>query len=163
MRQGSSRDPFHTVGSFASAVLFAAGAAAMIGCFMTWVVFRIPDQGSNQVAGQRASAGISGLHVTPDSTIVLVAGVLVLVVAGTLAWRRRGAGLALLASIVIGAVGIADYRGVERVLSVAEETGKTIGRAEPGAGVVLVAAAGIVGLFASIAGVAATPRSMERA
>jgi hypothetical protein len=60
----------------------------------------------------------------------------------------------MLASIVIGAIGVSDYRSIGEVTAEID----LIGIPHPAIGLTLVVAAAILGLLASIAGVAATPR-----
>ncbi|MDQ3620109.1 MAG: hypothetical protein M3391_08280, partial [Actinomycetota bacterium] len=60
-------------------------------------------------------------------------------------------------SVVIGAIAFADYRGVTELAREMDVSGEV----DPGLGLALVAGAGIIGLVASAAGIAATPAERD--
>jgi LPXTG-motif cell wall-anchored protein len=94
-----------------------------------------------------------------------VGGGAILVLAAALLYVRRRAvwGWAgLLGSILIGSVGIADYRGIGDLSSSISHRMDIVGQAAPALGLTLVVAAAIVGVVASVAGIAASPRAEVR-
>jgi hypothetical protein len=147
----------------AASALVVMGALAIVGCFLKWVTFSLDEPGGTTTS-QSPTAPIAGTKVS-DWKVVLVAGALVVVCAFLLAIRKRSlyAWICFLASIVIGAIAVADYRGLgdptsgflrglERALHTTVQ-----GKAQPGIGLTLVAIAGVGGLIASVVGIAATP------
>jgi hypothetical protein len=153
MSRPVARDFFDKARERVSAALFLAGAVAIVGSLLDWVVFKLD---SSALPNQAASLPISGLDVGNDGAVALGGGIFLIVCAFLLVLRGRAfyAGLSLVASIVIGAIAISDYRGVADLAPAVR-----IGEARPGLGLALVAAASVLGLIASIAGIAATPRS----
>ena len=144
--------------SIAASVLFAAGVAAIIGSFLDWVVMTPPS-----ILQERLLPGLepfNGLE-TDDGWIILVtAGVLMLsAVLLFLTKKSLWGWLGFFASMVMGAVSIADYRGID-TLAFDEE--RRIGlAADPGFGLTLVVEAALIGVASSVAGVAASPRPDE--
>jgi hypothetical protein len=147
----------------AASALVVMGVLAIVGCFLKWVTFSLDEPGGTTTS-QSPTAPIAGTKVS-DWKVVLVAGALVVVCAFLLAIRKRSlyAWICFLASIVIGAIAGADYRGLgdptsgflrglERALHATVQ-----GKAQPGIGLTLVAIAGVGGLIASVVGIAATP------
>lgn len=100
-----------------------------------------------------------------DWRVVFVAGILVIVCAILLMIRKRSlyAWICFLASMVIGAIAIADYRGLSDPTSgflrgLEHALNTTIqGSAHPAIGLTLVAISGVGGLIASVVGIAASP------
>jgi hypothetical protein len=152
MADSPAREFFDKARGWVSAGLFFAGALAIVGSLMDWVTFTVTEQA---LPGARPSDPRSGLDVG-DGRVVIGAGVVLIVAAFLLVLRRRAAyaGLAMLASIVIGAIGVSDYRGIN---DLAAGIG-FVGIPHAGLGLTLVVVASILGLIAAIAGVAATPR-----
>lgn len=134
-------------------ILVVAGLAAIAGTFLDWVTIeppaRVPDAQAHRLA---AFTGIE----TSDGRLILLAAIVVLGSAIALSIRKRStfAWLAFIASIVIGAIAIADYRGIDTLFY---DEMQRIGRPLPALGLKLVAAAGILGLIGAVAGIAATP------
>jgi hypothetical protein len=153
MSRPVARDFFDKARARVSAGLFIAGAVAIVGSLLDWVVFKLDP---SALPNQDASLPISGLDVGGDGAVALGAGIALIVCAFLLVLRRRAlySGLALLASVVIGAIGISDYRGVADLAP-----NVRVGEARPGIGLTLVVFAAILGLIASVAGIAATPRT----
>jgi hypothetical protein len=153
MADSPAREFFDRAREWVSGGLFLAGALAIVGSLLDWVTFTVTDQA---VPGVRPSDPLSGLDVG-DGGVVIAAAVIVILSAFLLVLRQRAghAGIAMLASIVIGAIGVSDYRDIGEVSAEVE----LIGVPHVGIGLTLVVAASILGLLASIAGVAATPRS----
>lgn len=157
-------DPFIKVRIAAGALLLIAGAAAITGSMLEWVtISNAPElvEGADfetETVAPPDTDPFTGLE-HGDGWAVLVAGVVMMVGASLLLIRKRsgGAWLALLGAVVIGAVAFADYRGVAELARNMDVSGEV----DPGLGLALVAGAGIVGLLASAAGIAATPTERE--
>lgn len=159
-------DFFDRARRFAVALLLLAGVAAIAGSFLDWVTITAPpppinpqaDFGANQEAlEQPRTRPFSGLEAG-DGYWALGGGIVIVIAAGMLLIRPRGrwAILAFLASLIIGAIAFADYRGVGDVSS-SISTRMDIGSARPGVGLTLAAAAGFLGIVGSAAAIAATP------
>lgn len=153
-------DPFERARAAAAALLLAAGIAAIAGSLLDWITISnapelVPgsDFESQQVE-RPDTEPFSGIE-QGDGWAVLTAGIVVVVGAFLLFVRKRAswAWLALIASVVIGAIAFADYRGVAELANEMNVSGEV----GPGLGLALVAGAGIAGLVASAAGIAATP------
>ena len=154
MSQAGTHDYFDKARSYAAAVLVAAGAAAIVGSLMDWVTIESPPiVPVDQIHQLEPFNGIEA----KDGLFILGAAVVLILCAVMLVLRKRSfwAWGAFLASIAIGGVGVADYRGIDQIFY--DEMNR-IGDPSPGLGLTLVAAAGFIGLVASAAGVAATPR-----
>lgn len=154
MSSPTTGDYFERVRAITASVLFAAGAAAVIGAILDWVTVEsvppvVPAEQSHRLPP------FSGLELG-DGWVVLGAGAVMLLAAffvvtrGTSGW----AWLAFLASIVIGGIAISDYRSIDEVHLDMEGIGTGV---NPGLGLILVAAGGFVGLLASVAAIAASP------
>ena len=162
-----SPDFFDRARLIAAIVLLIAGVLAIIGCFLDWVTFTLDEPAGTQTS-QSASAPIAGTKVS-DWKVVAVAGLLIAGCAVLLALRKRSlyAWISFLASMIIGAIAVADYRGLGEPTSgflrgLEQSLHTTVqGRAEPGVGLTLVAISGIGGLIASVVGIAATPHRAE--
>ncbi|MEA2435379.1 MAG: hypothetical protein QOG54_2836 [Actinomycetota bacterium] len=136
-------DIFDKARSVAASVLFACGLAAILGAVLAWVTVELPELG---VPNGRPAETVTGIEGT-DGWIVIVAGAMVIVAAVLLVLRATSgyAWLAFLASMVVGGIALANYRQLDQI-------------GEPAMGLLLVAAAGIIGVIAAAAGVAASPR-----
>jgi hypothetical protein len=147
-------DYFDKARSIAASVLFAAGATAIVGALLDWVTIKPPELvPRNQVS---LLDPFNGIEAT-DGWFVIVGGLIVIFCAAMLVVRAKSgyAWLAFFASMIVGGIAIADYRGIETLFY--EEMDR-IGLPEPALGLTLVAAAGIVGVIAAAAGAAASPR-----
>ena len=164
----NGQDYFDRARLFAAFALVVTGTLAIAGCFLTWITFSL-DEPAGISTDQTASAPISGTKVS-DWKVVLVAGLIVVVCAVLLAFRQRSlyGWLCFIASIVIGGVAVADYRGLGDPTSgflrgLEESLHTTVqGDAEPGIGLTLIAIAGVGGLIASVVAIAATPNHPRR-
>lgn len=158
MSSPQSGDFFEKARAVAASVLFACGAAAIIGSLLDWVTVEAqpPDVPADQL---HRLPPFSGIEIG-DGWVVIGAASLVLVCAFfiVIKGRSRYAWLAFLGCIVIGGISISDYRGIDELhLSL-----EAIGRGpRPGLGLTLVAAAGLIGLAASVAAVAASPSGTQ--
>ena len=155
MQPAASRNYFDRARAVAASALFAAGAAAILGSLLEWVTVeaRPPSVPEDQL---HRLPPLTGTEVT-DGWYVIGAAVVVIVSAFALVMRKNsGWGwLAFVSSIVIGAVAVADYRDIEGLFSDVEGIGRG---PVPGLGLMLVIASSFVGVVASVAGVAASPR-----
>ena len=161
MGPGAERDFFDRARGMVSAGLFLAGAAAVIGALLDWFTFTLPEpKGTVNVSNQHPSLPISGFDGVHGRWVV-AGGIVLIACAFLLVLRGRGiyAGLGLLASVMIGSLAISDYRGVGDVGSDVSRQLNLVGEAHVAAGLVLVVAAALLGVIASVAGIAATPRS----
>jgi LPXTG-motif cell wall-anchored protein len=159
---------FDVARTWASVALVAAGAAAILGSTLDWVTITVrPElrggttfQGeSNRPEAPRVSRPFTGLEAR-DGWYSLAGGGLLLL-AGTMLFLRRRVlwgWLGLLASVVIGAISIANYRGIGDLSSSISHRMDIVGGARPALGLTLVVAAGLLGLVAAVAGIAASPR-----
>ncbi|MGH2809042.1 MAG: hypothetical protein ACRDKT_17400 [Actinomycetota bacterium] len=154
MSAAQTPDYFDKARSIAAAVMVAAAMAAVIGSLLDWVSIEPPA--IVPVAQENQLEPFTGIEVN-DGWVTAIAGILVMAFAALLVTRRRAlwAALAFICSMVIGAVAVADYRGIQQI---AYDEMNRIGEVRPGVGLTLVAAAGFIGLIAAAAGVAATPR-----
>lgn len=149
---------FDKARAVAASALFAAGAAAILGSLLEWVTVEarppsVPEEQLDRLPP------LSGIEVT-DGWYVIAAAAVVLVSAFAIVLRRTSgwAWLAFVASMVIGAVSVADYRDIEGLFSEVEGIGRG---PVPGLGLMLVIASSFVGIIASVAAVAASPRIAE--
>lgn len=157
-------DYFDKARSIAAATLVAAAIASIIGAGLDWVTIEPPaglDSGTDlglPLERQRASKPFTGLEAG-DGRFVVAAGIVIIVAAVLLVWRRRGVygWTSLGASVVIGAIAFADYRGIGDLSSALSRRMDIVGLARPGIGITLVATGAVIGLLASAAGIAATP------
>ena len=136
--------------------MVAAGLAAILGTFLDWVSLTLPP---TIPADQRDRAvPFSGMD-TSDGKLVLIGGVLLIVFGLALYLRRRSlwGWLGFLASVIVGIIAIADYRAIGSVTSDLSREMDVVGQPSPGVGITMVAAAALIGLIASLAGVAASP------
>jgi len=162
----AASDYFDRARSIASVALIMAAIAAIAGSLLDWVTIVPPpglrpgaDFGGAPVEAPVVTLPFSGLEAG-DGRWVIGAGVVLLVAAILLVLRRRSfyAWIGLLASVVIGSIAFADFRAIGDSTSSLSRRMDIVGDARPAAGIVLVAIGALVGLVASAAGVAASPR-----
>ncbi|CAN5564637.1 hypothetical protein BH24ACT26_BH24ACT26_00700 [soil metagenome] len=161
-----AHDFFDKARVWAVAVMVAAGIASIIGSTLAWVTITVRPElqegtrfEDDELEAPRITAPFNGLEAR-DGWWSLAGGV-VLIAAGLALYLRRRAGwgwLGVLGAVTIGAVGIADYRGIGDLSSSISHRMDIVGGAEPGVGLTLVVAAAITGLVGSVAGIAASPR-----
>jgi LPXTG-motif cell wall-anchored protein len=163
-------DYFDRARTVAVALLLAAAVAATVGSLLDWVTISNPprlardvDFGDATVEAPRAPRPYTGVEAR-DGWVVIGGAVVVVVGAAGLALRRRSvySALALLATVVIGAVAIADYRAIGDVTSSISNRMEITGDPEPAIGIMLVAAAAVVGLIGAVLGIVATPSRATR-
>jgi hypothetical protein len=167
--RSGAMDFFDKARSLAAATLVASGVAAIIGSLLSWVTIEPPpgidpntDFGDAAIERVRVTEPFTGVEAG-DGRWVVAAGGIMVVAAILLVWRRRGlyAWISLLASVFIGAIAFADYRGIGDLSSALSRRMDIVGQARPAIGITLVATAAVVGLLASAAGIAATPYRRE--
>jgi O-antigen ligase len=95
-----------------------------------------------------------------DGWWVLGAGIAMALLATLLVLRGKSfyAWLAFLVAILIGGIAFSDFNAVGDSSSELWRRMDRVGDVDAGFGLTLVAAAGVIGVIASVAGVAATPR-----
>lgn len=156
-------DYFDRARIVAIVVLVVAAAAAITGSVLDWSTageFPEPLRSrlGDDVARPEPSEPFTGVDAG-DGIVVIVAGAVMALCALLLGIRRRGlwSAIALLCSLVIGAIGIASYRAIGDIDSALSRKMNVIGDIDPAVGVVLVAAAGLLGLLGAVLGLVATP------
>ena len=137
--------------------MVASGIAAIVGSFLDWVSVIPPIVVPTRQAPRLAP--FNGIEAG-DGKVVVAAGVVILVCAALLRWRKKAlySWIAFIASVAIGGIAIADFRGIDRLFY--EEMNR-IGDPSPALGLQLVAVSALVGLLASLAGIAASPHVEE--
>lgn len=141
----------------AAAGLIAAGATGILGSLLDWVTITAPPTEQGRAEATRP---FNGVEATDGWWVIGLSAVLILM-AIMLTVRRRSlyAWLGFLVSIVIGGIAIADYRGIGEISSSISQRMDIVGDADPAIGITLVAASALIGVIASLVGVAATPRA----
>jgi hypothetical protein len=158
MRPPEERNYFDRARAVAASILFATGAAAILGSLLEWVTVEslpptVPPEQLDRLPP------LTGIEVTDGWYVIGAAAVILVCAFGLMLKPRSGWGwLSFVASMVMGAVAIADYRDIQGLFADAEGIG---GGPVPGLGLMLVIAASFAGIIASVAAIAATPR--ERA
>jgi hypothetical protein len=148
-------DYFDKARNVAASLLVVTAAVAILGAFLDWVTITPPQS----LAGRRqATDPFSGVEAR-DGWIVVAAGAVTAICAPLLVLRRRGfyAGVAFVAAIVIGAIALASYRGINDLRSAISVRMDIVGEADPALGIALVAASSFVGLVGATLGIIATP------
>jgi hypothetical protein len=140
--------------------IFIASIAGIVGSVIPWVTVEPPPTVPEDQAAR--AEPFTGLEAG-DGWWVLAAGLVMLACAVlfVLTAQRGFAWLSFTAAMVAGAIAIADYRSVNKPLNQQVESElvrrtDVIGDIDPGLGLALVAACGIVGIIASVAGLAAS-------
>lgn len=140
--------------------LILAAALATAGSLLDWVHIVPPEVlPENERVNVEPFTGVEaqdGLWVISGALILVASGIGLLV-------RKRGgyAILAFLTSVLIGAIAVADYRGIGEVSSAISQRMNIVGEATPGIGLILVAVAALIAVVSSVMGLAATPKSVR--
>jgi hypothetical protein len=153
-------DYFDKARSFASALMIAAGAAAIIGAFLEWVTIEPPPilPESEVVRAQP----YTGVEAGDGWWVIVFAALLIAAAIALAALRSRTfARLAFLASIALGAIAIADVRAVGDFRSAISEKTNIVGEPDPAIGILLVAFAAVLAFFAAVTALAASPQGVE--
>ncbi|HEX2240001.1 MAG TPA: hypothetical protein VHJ82_02485 [Actinomycetota bacterium] len=160
-----TRDYFARARTIAAAGLFAAAAIAIAGAFLHWAAIdRLPPtvptaqaERAEPLRGVDIPGGWFGL--ADGWWVIIGAGVLVIAAVQLVRTGRSTFGwLAFWAAVVLGAITIADFRGISRPTSELAQRLDRIGEVEPGIGLVLTAVATGLALVAALAGVAGAPK-----
>ena len=150
-------DYFDRARMVAVALLVLVGVTAIAGSFMAWTTRgTLPEEilvEAGPVVEDQLSDPVTGFDAG-DGKVVIGAAAFVLVAAMLLAvTRTSGYGLlAILASMVIGAVAIAAYRALGDTTSDFYRKLDLAGEIDPGIGLILVAIAGLLGVIAGSLG-----------
>jgi hypothetical protein len=171
MRAAAPSGYFDSARRFAAAGILLAGLCAIAGSFLEWAVITErqvaedvdfgEDTGEIEPGQGEPFKGIEDR----DGRLTLVGGIGLVAAAVALVARKRTtfAWLAFWVSLAIGGIAFADYRTVSENeddaphgILLRHEVGA---EANPGVGLTLVAAAGMLGVISSVGGVAATPRT----
>ncbi|HYI44098.1 MAG TPA: hypothetical protein VE174_01375 [Actinomycetota bacterium] len=157
MERQEGRDYFDKARTVAAALLFGAGIAAVGGAFLEWVTIQPPERVPADQANRLDA--FTGMDTSDGWVVVALAGA-ILLSALFLVIRKRSlyAWIAFWCSMVMGGISIADYRGIDELFY--EEMNR-IGDPSPAFGLTLVAVAALVGIVASVTGVAASPKRDE--
>lgn len=167
MPDAKTQDFFDRARAFAVAGMVLAGACGIVGSMVDWVTIRerqVADDVDFGAATGEIEPGqgkpFTGIEAR-DGWFTLIAGLVVIFCSGMLFLTKRGgfAWIAFWASVVVGGIAFADYRGVGEVTAAISQRMDVGAEAVPAIGLTLVAAAAMLGLISSVAGVAATPRS----
>lgn len=172
MRAAAPPSFFERARLFAAAGIVLAGLCAVAGSLLDWAVITEREVAEDVDFGAEtdeiepgqgeAFAGVEDR----DGRLTLAGGIGLIAAAVALVVRKRTgfAWIAFWVSLVVGGIAFADYRTVSenrfapRGILLRQEVGV---EASPGPGLTLVAAAGMLGVISSVAGVAATPRSAD--
>src|SRR5687767_12453800 len=114
MSRSEHLDFFDQMRMVAATILFLAGVVAIVGTLLDWVTIQSPERvPANQADALAAFTGIE----TSDGRLIAVGGVVLIVSAILLALRKRAghAWAAFIASVIMGAIAIADYRDITGV------------------------------------------------
>ncbi|MFN2490755.1 MAG: hypothetical protein ABR529_13685 [Actinomycetota bacterium] len=166
MTAARSKDFFDWVRVWAVAVMLAAGVAAIVGSALEWVTITVRPElrqdtlfdAGNEPEEPEMTKPFTGLAAR-DGWWSLAGGVILIAAALLLLVRQRArwGWLGVIGAVLIGAVAIADYRGIGNLSSNISRRLNIVGEAEPGIGLTLVVAAALIGLIGSVAGIAASP------
>ncbi len=156
-------DYFDRARTVAVGLLVLAGGLAIAGSFMAWTTKGdLPEEILMQQGGgllAELSDPVTGFDAG-DGKVVIGAAVFVLVAALLLTVTRqsRYGLLALLASMVIGAVAIAAYRALDDPSSDFFRKLDLAGEIDPGIGLIMCAVAGLLGVLAGALGMISSPK-----
>jgi hypothetical protein len=144
--------------AWAATGLFVAGGLAVIGASVEWVTITPPPRLPTSEVPK--TVPYTGLEAG-DGWWVLAAGIALGLMAMFLFLTSKSsfAWLAFFGSILIGGIAFSAYNAVGDSTSSLWRRMDRVGDVDPGLGLMLVAAAGIIGVIAAVTGVAATPRS----
>lgn len=154
-------DYFDRARTVAVALLVMVGGLAMAGSFMNWTTEgELPEGVPTENTGVAGLSGpVTGFDAG-DGKVVIGAAVFVLVAALLLAVTRQGRYglLALVASMVTGAVAIAAYRSLDDTTSDFFRKLDLAGEIDPGIGLIMCAVAGLLGVLAGALGMISSPK-----
>lgn len=172
MRSAMPANFFDKARRFAAAGIVLAGLCAITGSFLDWAVITerqiAPDVDFGDTTDElepgqgEAFKGVDDR----DGRLTLAGGVALIATAVALVIRKKtgSAWLAFWISLAIGGIAFADFRTISendeapRGILIRHEVGA---EANPGPGIAVVAAAGMLGVISAVGGVAATPRETQ--
>jgi hypothetical protein len=148
---------FDRARAWAATGLFIASGLAVVGAAVDWVTITPPPR--LPLGELPRTDPYTGLEAG-DGWWVLGAGIALALLATLLVLRSKSfyAWLAFLVAILIGGIAFSDFNAVGDSSSELWRRMDRVGDVDAGLGLTLVAAAGVIGVIASAAGVAATPR-----
>lgn len=153
MPAAATRDYFEKARAWAATGIFIAALLLIVGSFLDWIVVdRLPPVIPDEQADR--APPFTGFEVQ-DGWFVFIAGLVLVGCAVWLILRGRGARLAFLIAIIAGAITISDYRSIPGLFVELEGIGAG---ARPGIGITLATSGAILGLIASVAAIAASPK-----
>lgn len=153
----SDNDFLSKARSAGAGLLILSAFLAIGGSFLDWVqITPPPEVPADQLARTQP---FTGVEARDGWLVVGAGGVLLLLALGIVARVRTLYGwLAFFTSILIGSIGIADFRGLNDLGSAISQRMDFVGRAEAGVGLVLVLVAALLGVIGSLISIAGTPR-----
>ncbi|HEX2196429.1 MAG TPA: hypothetical protein VHJ76_05840 [Actinomycetota bacterium] len=169
MRAAQTSTFFDKARRFAAAGIVLAGLGAITGSLLEWAVITERDVAPNIDFGEQTDeiepgqgepfAGVEDR----DGRLTLAGGVALVAAAVALVLRKRSsfAWLAFWIALAVGGIAFADYRSLGDATTGISSRHELGAEANPGVGLTLVAAAGMLGVISAVAGVAATPRGDE--
>jgi hypothetical protein len=151
-------DYFDRARNLAASICLAAAVAAIVGALLPWVTITPAPEALPGV--RNVSQPFTGLEARDGWYVVAAAVAIALAAMVSVSSRRRGfIWLSVLASMLIGAIAIADLRAIEDTASGISRRMDIVGDADPSVGLWLVAAAGMIGLLGSVGLLTATPKA----
>ncbi|MDQ4143559.1 MAG: hypothetical protein M3198_07425 [Actinomycetota bacterium] len=167
MQRQEGLDFFDKARIWAGVIVLLAGLAAVVGSVVDWVTVTPPpdpppgvDFEEETFAADESSDPFNGLEAK-DGWVTLAAGGVEMIAGLLLIMRRRGGWLGVLATVPMGAIAISIYQQLGSPTSELMERTQTVGDADPGLGLTLIAGAAMAGLIASVIGLAATPKNQS--
>jgi len=148
---------FDRARAWAASAMFVAGGLAVVGAAVEWVTVTPPPILPPGEAPR--TDPYTGLEAG-DGWWILGAGIAMAVLAALLVLRSGSlyAWLAFLVAILIGGIAFSDFNAVGDSSSELWRRMDRVGDVDPGFGLTLVAASGVIGVIAAAAAIAATPR-----
>lgn len=165
-KQSVRADTFEKARAAAAALLLSAAIAIISGSFLDWVTITeqpdiLPTESTAGPGDEQLTEPFNGMDVG-DGKYLITGAVILLAMALLIFVRKKSmyGWIAFLTSFVMGIIGIADYRAIAG--ETLELSGiDVIGKIEPALGITLVAAGSLIGLIASLIGVAGSPPQAE--
>ena len=156
----SRGDYFDRARALAAAVCIAAAAAGVIGSLLEWVRIIPVGGGEPRIVGgvPNASEPFTGLEARDGWYVVVAAMVLAIATVIAMTRRKRSfAWVAALSAVLIGGIALAALRAIDDTASGISRRMDIIGDADPAFGLLLVGAAGVIGLLGAVGLLTATP------
>lgn len=159
-RRASSIDFFAKARRAGAAMIVLAALLAIAGSFADWVRITPPPHVPPDQVSQ--TLPFTGVEARDGWLVVGVSGFLLLCALGVVARAKSFYGwLAFFASILIGSIAFADIRGLRDLDSAISRRMDIVGEAKPAIGLIVVAAAGLIGFVGSLVAIAGSPDRRE--